>query len=81
MEQSSLSVLWRNALSPYSKGRRRISAVVLAVAGPRMTKISPTRKLVTLIKRVNAFGPRGLSGGALLNLGGFTSPAIYAPDS
>lgn len=29
--------------------------------------------------RVNAFGPRGLSGGALLDLGDFTSPAIYAP--
>ena len=46
-----------------------------------MTKISPTRELVTLIKRVNAFGPRGLSGGALLDLGDLTSPAIYAPDS
>jgi hypothetical protein len=32
-------------------------------------------------ERVNAFGPRGLSGGALLDLGDFTSPAIYAPDS
>jgi hypothetical protein len=32
-------------------------------------------------ERVNAFGPRGLSGGALLDLGDFTSPAIYGPDS
>jgi hypothetical protein len=32
-------------------------------------------------ERVNAFGPRGLSGVALLDLGDFTSPAIYAPDS
>jgi hypothetical protein len=32
-------------------------------------------------ERVNAFRPRGLSGGALLDLGDFTSPAIYAPDS
>jgi hypothetical protein len=32
-------------------------------------------------ERVNAFGPRGLSGGALLDLGDFTSPAIYAPNS
>jgi hypothetical protein len=32
-------------------------------------------------ERVNAFDPRGLSGGALLDLGDFTSPAIYAPDS
>ena len=31
-------------------------------------------------ERVNAFGPRGLSGGALLDLG-VTSPAIYALDS
>jgi hypothetical protein len=31
-------------------------------------------------ERVNAFGPRGLSGGALLDLGDFTSPVIYAPD-
>jgi hypothetical protein len=32
-------------------------------------------------ERVNAFGPRGLSGGALLDLGDFASPTIYAPDS
>ena len=32
-------------------------------------------------RRVNAFGPRGLSGGALLDLGDFTLPAMYAPDS
>ncbi len=30
-------------------------------------------------ERVNAFGPRGLSGGALLDLGDFTSPVLYAP--
>jgi hypothetical protein len=30
--------------------------------------------------RMNAFGPRGLSGGALLDLGDFTSPSAYAPD-
>jgi len=29
---------------------------------------------------VNTFGPRGLSGGALLDLGDFTGPAIYAQD-
>jgi hypothetical protein len=32
-------------------------------------------------ERVNAFGPKGLSGGPLLDLGDFTSPAIYAPHS
>jgi hypothetical protein len=30
--------------------------------------------------RVNTFGPRGLSGGALLDLGEFTSPESYARD-
>lgn len=29
-------------------------------------------------ERVNAFGPKGLSGGALLDLGDFNSPDIYA---
>jgi hypothetical protein len=32
-------------------------------------------------ERINAFGPIGLSGGALLDLGDFTTPAIYAPNS
>lgn len=32
-------------------------------------------------ERVNAFGPKGLSGGALIDLGNFTTPAIYVPDS
>jgi hypothetical protein len=29
-------------------------------------------------ERVNTFGPRGLSGGALIDLGEFTSPESYA---
>jgi hypothetical protein len=32
-------------------------------------------------ERVNAFGPKGLSGGALLDLGDFTSRAIFVPNS
>ncbi len=32
-------------------------------------------------ERINAFGPKGLSGGPLLDLGDFTTPAIYALDS
>jgi hypothetical protein len=32
-------------------------------------------------ERVNAFGPKGLSGGALLDLGDFNSPAIYTPNT
>jgi hypothetical protein len=32
-------------------------------------------------ERVNVFGPKGLSGGALLDLGDFTSPAIYVSNS
>src|SRR6266403_4205877 len=31
-------------------------------------------------ERVNTFGPRGLSGGALLDLGEFTSPEAYTRD-